>query len=281
MKNAMQLKAVVKSLAKEKGVSAQLVLQNYMLERFLERVSLSAYRGRFIIKGGFLIASMVGLHSRTTMDMDATIKEYPVTGETIRKMVEELLTVPLEDGISFEFRSIDEIREGDEYAGYRVALVANYQRMAVPLKLDMTTGDRITPQEIEYEYRLMFEDRSICVLAYNLPTLLAEKLETVVSRGDQNTRARDYYDIYILTRLRSDNLDLATLRVALKATAERRGTATILRQYKDIMQSVLSSDVMNRRWDDYKKNFDYAAGIAFSDACDAVVSILEKASPYA
>lgn len=171
MKNAMQLRAVVKSLAKEKGVFAQLVLQNYMLERFLERVSLSPYRGRFIIKGGFLIASMVGLHSRTTMDMDATIKEYPVTGETIRKMVEELLTVPLEDGISFEFRSIDEIREGDEYAGYRVALVANYQRMAVPLKLDMTTGDRITPQEIEYEYRLMFEDRSICVLAYNLPTL--------------------------------------------------------------------------------------------------------------
>lgn len=113
------------------------------------------------------------------------------------------------------------------------------------------------------------------------PFLLAEKLETVVSRGDQNTRARDYYDIYILTRLRSDNLDLAILRDALKATAERRGTATILRQYKDIMQSVLSSDVMNRRWDDYKRNFDYAAGIAFSDACDAVVSILEKASPYA
>ena len=281
MKNAMQLKAAIKSLAKEKGISAQLVLQNYMLERFLERVSLSAYRGRFIIKGGFLIASMVGLHSRTTMDMDATIREYPVTEETVRKMVEELLAVPVDDGISFEFRSIGEIREGDEYAGYRVALVAHYQRMAVPLKLDMTTGDRITPQEIEYEYRLMLEDRSINVLAYNLPTLLAEKLETVVSRGDQNTRARDYYDIFIMIKLHSDNLSLATLRDALKATAEKRGTTAIVRQYKGIMQSVLSSEVMNRRWDDYRKDYDYAAGIAFSDACDAVVSILDRASPYA
>ena len=150
MKNAMQLKAVVKNMASVKKVSAQLVLQNYMLERFLERASLSPYRENFIIKGGFLIASMVGLDSRATMDMDATIKGYPVSSETIQSMIEEILAISVDDNISFEFRSIGEIREGDEYTGYRVALTANYEKMAVPLKLDITTGDKITPREIEY-----------------------------------------------------------------------------------------------------------------------------------
>ncbi|MBQ8470307.1 MAG: nucleotidyl transferase AbiEii/AbiGii toxin family protein [Clostridia bacterium] len=276
MRNAMQLKAIVKNIAGEKKISAQLVLQNYMLERFLERVSLSPYRNNYIIKGGFLIASMVGLGSRATMDMDATIKGYPVNSETIQKMVQEILTIPVDDDIHFEFRSIGEIREGDEYTGYRVALTAIYEKMAVPLKLDITTGDKITPKEIEYEYKLMLEDRSIRVLAYNLPTILAEKLETVISRGDQNTRLRDYYDIFILTRLQSDNIDLTTLREALQATAEKRGSATIVRRYREIMQTVRISPVMNRQWDDYRKGFDYADGIELEETCDAVIAIMEK-----
>ena len=143
MKNAMQLKAVIKNLSKKKNISSTLVLQNYMLERFLERVSLSKYRDNYIIKGGFLIASMVGLDSRATMDMDATIKGYPVNEEIMRKMIEEILAIPVPDDITFRFKSIGEIREGDEYAGYRVALSADYEKMAVPLKLDITTGDKI------------------------------------------------------------------------------------------------------------------------------------------
>ena len=276
MKNAMQLKAIVKNMAREKKVSAQLVLQNYMLERFLERVSLSTYREHFIIKGGFLIASMVGLASRATMDMDATIKGYPVNSETIRTMVEEILTIPIDDSISFEFRSIGEIREGDEYTGYRVALISNYEKMAVPLKLDITTGDKITPGEIEYDYKLMLEDRNIRVLAYNLPTILAEKLETVISRGDQNTRPRDYYDIFILTKLQSENIDLGTLRDALQATAEKRGSVAIVRRYKEIMDVVSNSPVMVRQWGEYKKDFDYAAGIEFEETCNAVIMIMDK-----
>ena len=276
MKNAMQLKAVVKNMASVKKVSAQLVLQNYMLERFLERASLSPYRENFIIKGGFLIASMVGLDSRATMDMDATIKGYPVSSETIQSMIEEILAISVDDNISFEFRSIGEIREGDEYTGYRVALTANYEKMAVPLKLDITIGDKITPREIEYEYKLMLEDRSIHVLAYNLPTILAEKLETVISRGDQNTRPRDYYDIFILTKLQSDNIDPIILREALQATAEKRGSSTIIKQYREIMQIVRNSPVMNRQWVDYRKDFDYAAGIEFEEACDAVIIIMDR-----
>ena len=276
MKNAMQLKAIVKNIAKEKRISAQLVLQNYMLERFLERVSLSAYYDNFIIKGGFLIASMVGLSSRATMDMDATIKGYPVNSETIHNMIEKIISVPVNDNILFELRSIGEIREGDEYEGFRVALSAVYERMAVPLKLDITTGDKITPGEIEYEYRLMFEDRSIHVLAYNLPTILAEKLETVISRGDQNTRPRDYYDIYILARLQSESIDPEVLRTAYMATVEKRGSAEVVKHYAEIINVVRKSDVMNRRWADYQKDFDYAARIDFCDTCDAVLSLIER-----
>ncbi len=276
MKNAMQLKAIVKNVAKEKKISAQLVLQNFMLERFLERVSLSSYRENFIIKGGFLIASMVGLDSRATMDMDATIKGYLVNKETIQKMIEEILAVSVDDNISFEFKSIGEIREGDEYTGYRAALTANYEKMAVPLKLDITTGDKITPREIEYEYKMMLEDRSIRVLAYNLPTILAEKLETVISRGDQNTRPRDYYDIYILTKLQSGNIDLTTLKDALRATTEKRGSFEVIKQYRKIMQMVRSSPVMNRQWGDYRKDFDYAARIEFEETCDAVIANMSR-----
>lgn len=276
MKNAMQLKAIIKNIAKNKNISAALVLQNYMLERFLERVSLSRYHDNYIIKGGFLIASMVGLDSRATMDMDATIKGYPVNEEAIRKMVEDIIAVPVEDAIHFCLKSVREIREGDEYTGYRVALTADYEKMAVPLKLDITSGDKITPREIEYSYKLMMEDRSIRVLAYNLSTILAEKLETVVSRGDQNTRPRDYYDIYILSKLQAKNIDVDSLKAALSATTAKRGSSELMMQYAEIMRTVKSSDVMKRQWDNYRKDFDYAAGIEFEETCDAVVAMMDE-----
>lgn len=265
-----------KEYRKREKISAQLVLQNYMLERFLERVSVSEYRNNFIIKGGLLIVSMVGLNSRTTMDMDATIKRYPVSEETIQKMVEEIIKINLEDEITFTFKSIGEIREGDEYTGYRVALSANYPPMAVPLKLDITTGDKITPHEVEYEYKLMMEERSICVLAYNMATILSEKLETVISRGDQNTRPRDFYDIYILTKLQAENIDLETLAFALDATTRKRESSSVVKQYHKIMETIRNSEIMNRQWQNYQKDFDYAAGIEFRETCDAVVRIMES-----
>jgi len=276
MKNAMQLKAVVKNIAKEKSISAQLILQNYMMERFLERISVSSYKDNFIIKGGFLIASMVGLDSRATMDLDATIKRYPMNKETIQKMVGEVIKIDLADDITFTFRSIGEIREGDEYTGYRVALSANYLPMAVPIKLDITSGDKITPREIEYEYKLMLEERSIRVLAYNLATILAEKLETVISRGDQNTRSRDYYDIYILTKLQEENIDLESLMFALQATTKKRGSTDVVKQYRQIMEVVRNSEAMIRQWDNYRKNFDYADNIEFSETCNAVVRLMDS-----
>ena len=278
MKNAMQLKAYVKNIAKEKDISAQLVLQNYMLERYLERVSLSEYRDKYIIKGGFLIASLVGLESRATMDLDATIKGYPVNEDSIRSMVESIISVPVDDGISFQIKDIGLIREDDEYGGNRVSLNANYEKMAVPLKLDITTGDKITPGEIEYSYKIMMEERSISILSYNLSTILAEKLETVVSRGDQNTRPRDYYDIFILTKLQDKNIVIDTLRDALIATSEKRGYKEIMVNYEGIIRDVSENEVMNQRWNDYRKDFSYASEIEFKDACERVITILNRIS---
>ena len=276
MKNAMQLKAVIKNLAKEKHISAQLVMQNFMLERLLERISVSKYQQNFILKGGFLIAAIVGLDTRATMDMDATIKGLPVNEDAICHMFDEICKIELDDNVTFTFRSIGEIREGDEYSGYRISLSANYPPMAVPLKLDITTGDKITPREIEYQFKLLLEERSISVLAYNLETILAEKLETVISRGDQNTRPRDYYDIYILVKLQSSNIEPKAIKAALDATAKKRGSTEVIKEYRKIMNTVRNSEVMLRQWENYRKDFEYADGIAFEETCDAVVELMER-----
>lgn len=275
MKNAMQLKAIIKNLAKEKHISAQLVMQNFMLERLLERISVSKYQQNFILKGGFLIAAMVGLDTRATMDMDATIKGLPVNEKTVREMFEEICKIEINDDVIFSFRSIREIREGDEYTGYRVSLSANYLPMIVPLKLDITTGDKITPKEIEYRFKLLLEDRSISVLAYNLETILAEKLETVISRGDQNTRPRDYYEIYILAKLQYSNIEPGTLKVALEATTEKRGSSEVVKAYRKIMNTVRNSEIMQKQWDNYQKDYEYSQDIAFVDACDTVVQLMD------
>ena len=275
MKNAMQLKARMKKLSKEKHISAQLLLQNYMMERLLERISQSRYKEYFIIKGGFLIAAMVGLDTRATMDIDATIKGYPVTEKTIKTMFEEICDIYIPDDIVFEFKHIGEIREGDEYTGYRVSVTANYAPMAVPLKLDITTGDVITPKEISFAYPMMLEDRTISVLAYNLETILAEKLETVISRSDQNTRPRDYYDIFILYRLWKNNVNMHNLQCALKATGEKRGSVNLLTEYKRIMEVVVNSEVMSKQWKKYQKDFAYASEVSFKDACNTVTRIMD------
>jgi predicted nucleotidyltransferase component of viral defense system len=276
MKNVMQLKAIIKNLAKEKNISAQLVMQNFMLERLLERISISNYQNNFILKGGFLIAAMVGLDTRATMDMDATIKGIPVNEETVRDMFEDICEIELNDDVIFSFSSSGEIREGDEYTEYRVHLTANYPPMAVPLKLDITTGDKITPREVKYSFKLLLEDRDISVLAYNLETVLAEKLETVISRGDQNTRPRDYYDMYILRKLQFNNINPISLKQALTATSQKRGSYEVISNYKYIMETVKNSQVMQEQWQAYQKNFEYAKDVDFKDACDMVVQVMDE-----
>lgn len=276
MSNVMQLKAVIKNMAKSRNISAQIIMQNYMLERLLERISISHYKLNFILKGGFLIAAIAGLDARATMDMDATLQGLPVNSETITKMFEEICPIAVNDGVIFSIKRTEEIREGADYAGFRVTLGALYPPMAIPLKIDITTGDIITPREIVYEFKLLLEPRSIKVLAYNLETIIAEKLETIISRGDQNTRPRDYYDIYIINKLQWQNINQDSLRAALTATAQNRNTLSIMDQYPEILQTVDASDIMNSHWLGYQNQFDYAKGIKFKDICTIIKEILDS-----
>ncbi|OOM82553.1 hypothetical protein CLPUN_00850 [Clostridium puniceum] len=277
MKNAMQFKAYIKKMAIEKNISAQLVLQNYMLERLLERISKSKYSSNIILKGGFLIGAIVGIDSRTTMDLDTTIKALKVSKENIKDIFEEIIQVDLDDEIKFNIKNVDDIREKDEYTGIRVSLEALYPPLAVPLKVDVTTGDKITPKEIEYKFKLIFdENKEITILAYNLETVLAEKLETIISRSILNTRPRDYYDVYILWKLQKENIDTGTLKQALQETAKKRETINHIENYSKTLEDIEENQNMIKQWNVYKNKFNYASEIEFIDTCSAVRDILEK-----
>ena len=272
----MQLKNLIKKHSQLNNVSPQIVLQNYMMERFLERVSLSKYQNNFIIKGGFLISSMLGISARSTMDIDATIKRYSLNENSIKEMIDDILNVYLDDGVSFEVKNIGEIREDDEYSGYRVTLMSHYQTIKVMIKIDITTGDKITPNEIQYEHYLMFEERCIKLKAYNLVTILAEKIETIITRSEQNTRMRDFYDIYYLQKLYSDKIDPNILKKALLLTCERRSSAHLIENYMEVIKILKNSEVMLRQWKNYQKLFDCAMIISFNDICDLIMDILTE-----
>ena len=268
----MQLKAFIKKKAKEKNVSAQLVLQNYMLERLLERISLSPYKNNFILKGGFLISSIVGIDERTTMDLDTTIKGFTLTHESILNIFNEICSIDIEDDVEFEVANVADIRKTGDYPGIRVFMKANYPPISVPLTVDVTTGDIITPKEIEYSLYLLFDERSISILAYNLETILAEKIETVLSRNIASTRPRDYYDLYTLYVFHGNTCDRKVLRTALENTTNKRGSKHILNDYLEIIQEIRNSDELNAIWKKYSKEYEYAKDISFEETCN----ILEK-----
>ena len=274
-RNSMQLKAFIKNKAREKGISAQLVMQNYMMERLLERISLSKYKYNFILKGGFLISAIVGLDTRATMDLDTTVKGFELSYESIGKIFGEICDISVEDDIEFELCGISNIREGDDYPGIRVALKAKYPPISVPLTVDVTTGDVITPGEIEYTFNLLFDNRTISIPAYNLETVLAEKLETVLSRNTTNTRPRDFYDIHILYTLRGEDCDMQTLRQALKRTVIKRKSENILVVYTDVIQEIRTSRQLQNFWMKYQKEYNYAKNISFDMVCDTVEKIMD------
>lgn len=275
-KNPMQFKALIKNKAAEKNISAQLVMQNYVMERLLERISLSPYKKNFILKGGFLISAIVGLDTRTTMDLDTTIKGFELTHESLRQIFEDICSITIDDDIAFELLGTADIREADDYPGIRVNLKANYPPISIPLTVDVTTGDKITPREIEYTFPLMFDERKITVMSYNLETILAEKLETVISRGIANTRPRDFYDIYILWKLRSEEIKSDVLKEALARTSGKRGSQNIMERYNSIMDDVLASEQMQGFWRKYQSDYEYSADITFEAVVNAAKEILDR-----
>lgn len=266
--SSKQLKDLIRNLSKEVGIEAHVLIRKYMMERFLERVSSSKYNGSFILKGGMLVAAFVGVEARATMDIDTTIKGIPVTMVDMERTITEISNIDLEDNVKFRIKKVSEIMDEAEYSGIRFSMDALLDGAVIPLKIDISTGDVITPREMAYSYKLMFEDRTIPIMTYPIETVLAEKLETVISRSITNTRMRDFYDIHIL--LKSQNIDADILALALERTAKKRGNFNLLENAESVLKVVKSDEDMKRLWDIYQKKFKYAGEYTWDEVIHSV-----------
>ncbi len=274
-KNAMQLKAMIKKVATAKNISPQLAMQNYMLERILARIEKSPYRSNFILKGGFLIAAIVGIDSRATMDLDTTIIGFNLTAKNLREAFEVICKEDIDDDIQFSIENISQIREEDDYPGLRLSLKANYEKMSVPLTIDITTGDVITPAAVVTGIPTMFDEGVIKIYSYNLETIFAEKIETILSRADANTRPRDFYDVYLLSKLRIGECNIHFLKSALERTSAKRGSIDVIKQWKIIMPRIESSEFLRRNWQKYCMINAFAEGITYEETCGSLKKIME------
>lgn len=274
MSKAMSLKAKIRNIAKQKNIPAQVILQNYMFERLLVRLSVSEYKEKFVLKGGMLVAAIVGLDNRATMDMDTTLKNLPLTPEAIRSALEDICSIAFDDGVVYEIGTISPIRKDDIYGGYRVMLNARFDIMLTPLSIDVSTGDVITPHAVQYNFSEIFDDeKSYELWAYNIETVMAEKVETILRRGIFNTRPRDFYDAYILTT--TQKFDITVFEDALKATANHRGTTNQIADVPSILHNIEESPELKTMWDKYRKQFSYAKNITYEQIMDSIKALLK------
>ena len=271
---SMSFKAKINNYAKVNHLPAQVVLQNVMFERFLDCLSKSEYRDKFVIKGGILVSALVGLDTRATMDLDTTLRNLTLTEEKVREAIEKICVVDLSDDISFRINSVAPIRRDDVYGGFRVKIEALYEDIVTPLSIDVSTGDVITPEAVEYEIGGIMDDTvKIKVWGYNIETALAEKVETILSRDVLNTRPRDYYDVYILTK--EQEYDPAIFKDALRATAEHRGTWERIENWEPILDRLVDNDDLRNLWEKYRREFYYARNITFEETIEAARKLLK------
>ncbi|WP_407436280.1 nucleotidyl transferase AbiEii/AbiGii toxin family protein [Treponema sp.] len=275
-KNAMQLKAMIKNKAKILNITPQAALQTYCLERFLERISMSDKAECFIIKGGFLISSLIGIENRSTMDIDTTAKGFEVSKKTIEEIFRQICSIQLDDQLKFIYDRIEDIREDDIYPGMRVYLKAAYESLNIPISIDVTTGDSIIPSEIRYSYHCVYDDKDIQVMAYPLENVISEKLETIISRGIANTRPRDFYDVYILYQLKGKQINWSVLREALNKTSKKRGSEKNLGEYKKILDSLKNNVNQHMYWNNYKAKNLFVKGITYEKALEIVEKCFKK-----
>lgn len=273
MKTPEQLKGAIRNIAAKKNLRPQEVLQMFLFERVLERLANSNYRNNFILKGGLLISSMLGISERTTMDMDTTVRGISMEEEEIVSVVKEILSVDVDDGIKFMLKTIEPIREDDAYNNFRVHLTAQYGKINAPMKIDITTGDTITPAAVQYSYPLSFEERSIPILAYTLETVLAEKYETIIRRNIGTTRARDFYDLHMLYQYHKDEIRMDILKTAVLHTARKRGSLEEINDWKEVLHDIREEPILNQLWKNYTSENSYASKLAFSEVLDTVDEI--------
>jgi predicted nucleotidyltransferase component of viral defense system len=271
---AAQAKGRIKNIALKNGADPRVLMRVYMMERFLERVSLSPYKDNFIIKGGMLITSMVGISMRTTMDIDTTVKGQDLSLENAQRIVKEIAELQIDDGVSFTIKDVETIMDEMEYPGIRFHLDTVFEKMVTPIKIDVSTGDAITPRAIEYNYRLMLEDREIELWSYNLETILGEKLQTILVRERANTRMRDFYDICVLVEMYSKNINVDDFKAAYEATCQKRESLHLIGNEEKIIDIIARDSKLKDQWTNYQKKFSYASDISFEKTINCAKTLI-------
>ena len=269
MKSATAVKAKIKNKAGGSSDKSQIMLRIYLMERLLERVSLSKYRDNFVLKGGLLVSSLVGVDMRSTMDVDTTVKSLPMNKKSVQKILEEIMAIEVEDGVSFRISKVQDIMEGHEYEGLRFMIECSMDRLKQTIKIDISTGDEITPRAIEYKLPLIIEDRTIELWAYNLETLLAEKLETIMVRAEANTRMRDFYDIRVLIEQDAETIDRDTMKAAFYATCNKRGSIELIGTIDDVLNKISDDETMRQLWNNYRKSNYYVGALEWDDVIES------------
>ena len=276
MVDITDIKWLAKEMENKYDLNYYEILQRYMFERVLERISVSNYQDNFILKGGLLLSAMFGIGNRMTKDMDATITGIDVSKDKMLKVLNEILSINLKDAVKFDVVDITDIREDDEYGGNKYHIVGKLQSLKVNLEIDISTGDKVTPRELKYKYPLIFEDRTIMITSYNIETILAEKIETVLRRGVFNSRMKDFYDIcYFLTKLRKD-IDINILKEAVDNTFTKRNSFEYLNDYEQIINSIIGNERIEKLWNIYSNKYKYSNGIDITEILNLLKDIINE-----
>ena len=279
IKNRDSLKAKASNLSKKTNIPNKYLIQNFMFEALLKRISKSKYKDKFIIKGGLLLSSIFGVNLRSTMDLDTTIKGLSLDRETITKVINEIISIDVEDNVKLEIENIKDIREEELYSGFEVNLKAEFDGLKTNLMIDITTGDVITYKEVEFKYSTIFENETINIMTYNYETIIAEKFESIISRNIDNTRMKDYYDLYMFVNLKWNDINKDTLRKAIINTSKNRETLSYIENANEYINLIEDDSRLKLLWNSYQNNYEYAKGIEFVDTINAIKVISEIIVP--
>ena len=276
IKTSRQLKDKVSNLSGNDSKKAQTLIRKYMMERFLARIARSEYKNNFILKGGMLVSALVGIEARATMDIDTTVRMLPLTKDKAVEVITKIIKIDLDDGISYEIKKVEDIMEEHDYSGVRFTVAVTLEKLRDTIKIDISTGDEITPSAIEFSYPMMFDDEKLYIWSYNLETMLAEKLETVIARSTLNTRMRDFYDIHIFWAEKSDMINIEKLRLAIINFALKRGTLELFDNTDEILDDIAESDYLRSNWGNYKKGSYYVGDLSWDTVLETTLFIFKN-----
>lgn len=274
--NKNSLQARINNLSTKTGVHPNILLKSFFFDAFLKRLAASKYADKFVFKGGFFLSTSLGINLRSTMDIDFLLRKMNLTMENIMDVLKEVSLIDIGDNVTFEYQSINEIRQDDEYGGYNIVLLGKLENIKETISIDVATGDPITPSAMDYRYKCLFDEEILSFEAYNFETILAEKLQTILFRGIANSRSKDFYDIFIIYKLRWNDIDTKVLKEAFVNTCNYRGTVFAKDEALRIVDRIKNDSQMESRWKTYSKRNQFAKNIEFKDTLNPLETIIEE-----